>query len=81
MLLNNEWVTNVIKEEIKKYLEANENEHTTTQKTKEHCESSSERKVHSITGLLQEARKNSSNLNISHKHQKLIKEQKQNESK
>lgn len=29
MLLNNEWVINEIKEEIEKYLEANENEHTT----------------------------------------------------
>ena len=30
-LLNNDWVNNDIKEEIKKYLETNENEHTTTQ--------------------------------------------------
>ena len=30
MLLNNEWVNNEIKEEIQKYLETNENEHTTT---------------------------------------------------
>ena len=28
MLLNNEWVKNEIKEEIKKFLETNENEHT-----------------------------------------------------
>ena len=28
MLLNNEWVINEIKEEIKNYLETNENEHT-----------------------------------------------------
>ena len=32
MLLNNEWVNNEIKKEIKKYLETNENEHTTTPK-------------------------------------------------
>ena len=32
MLFNNEWVKNEIKEEIKKFLETNENEHTTTQK-------------------------------------------------
>ena len=32
MLLNNEWVHNEIKGEIKKYLETNENEHTTTPK-------------------------------------------------
>ena len=31
MLLNNEWVNNEIKEEIKKYQEANENEQKTTQ--------------------------------------------------
>ena len=31
MLLNNEWVNNDIKEEINKYLETNENEHTTAQ--------------------------------------------------
>nr|KAF6450457.1 hypothetical protein HJG59_008351 [Molossus molossus] len=31
MLLNNEWVTKEIKEEIKNFLETNENEHTTTQ--------------------------------------------------
>ena len=31
MLLNNEWVNNDIKEEIKQYLGANENEDTTIQ--------------------------------------------------
>ena len=31
MLLNNEWVKSEIKEEIKKFLETNENELTTTQ--------------------------------------------------
>ena len=31
MLLNNEWVNNEIKEEIKSYLGTNENKHTTTQ--------------------------------------------------
>ena len=42
MLLNNEWVNNEIKEEIKKYLETNENGHTTTQNlwntARESCE-------------------------------------------
>ena len=33
MLLNNEWVNNEVKEEIKKFLETNEyDEHMTTQK-------------------------------------------------
>ena len=31
MLLNNEWVNDEIKEEIKTFLETNENEHTTAQ--------------------------------------------------
>ena len=31
MLLNNQWVTEEIKEEIKKYLETNENENTVIQ--------------------------------------------------
>ena len=31
MLLNNEWVNSEIKEEIKTYLETNENEHITAQ--------------------------------------------------
>ena len=31
MLLNNQWVKNENKEEIKKFLETNENEHTTNQ--------------------------------------------------
>ena len=31
MLLNNEWLKNVIREEIKKFLETNENELTTIQ--------------------------------------------------
>ena len=31
MPLNNEWVNNEIEEEIKKFLETNENEHTMTQ--------------------------------------------------
>ena len=31
MLLNNEWINNEIKEEIKKFLETNENDHTAVQ--------------------------------------------------
>ena len=50
MLLNNEWVNNDIKEEIKQYLGANENEDTTIQ-TVEHGESNPKRETHSITGL------------------------------
>ena len=56
MLLNNECSSNEIKEEIKKYLETNENEHTTTQ-THGYREGSPEREVHSNTGLSKEDRK------------------------
>ena len=56
MLLNNEWVNNEIKEEIKKYLETNENEQANPQ-TYWTQQSSSKREVHSITGLPKEYRK------------------------
>ena len=51
MLLNNEWVNNEIKEEIKKFLDTNENEHTTVPKPMGHSKHSPEREVHSNTGL------------------------------
>ena len=57
MLLNNEWVNNKIKEEIKRYLETNENEDSTIQKSVGHWESNNEREIHSITGLSQKNRK------------------------
>ena len=50
MLLNNEWLKNEIKEEIKKLLETKENEHTTVQNMG-HSEGSPEREIHSNTGL------------------------------
>ena len=58
MLLNNEWA-NKIKEEIKKYLETNESEKTTIQKSVGHKKSSPKRKIHSITGLFQKTKKSS----------------------
>ena len=48
MLLNNEWVKNDIREEIKNFLETHENELTTTQNLPK---GSPEREVHSNTGL------------------------------
>ena len=53
MLLNNEWVNNEIKEEIKRYLETNENGNTTTQSLWD-SESSPKMEICSITGLSQE---------------------------
>ena len=51
MLLNNEWVKNKIKEEIKKFLETNENELNNNPKLMGHSKGSPEREVHSNTGL------------------------------
>ena len=58
MLLNNQWITEEIKEEIKKYLEANDNKDTTL-KTMGCSKSHSKRKVYSNTNLPQETRKSS----------------------
>ena len=55
MLLNNQEITEEIKEEIKKYLETNDNENMTTQNQKQ--QNSSKREVHSNTILPQETRK------------------------
>ena len=57
MLLNDKWVNNEIKEEIKNYLETNKNEHPAYQKPMEHSKRIPEREVHSITGLPNEDRK------------------------
>ena len=59
MLLNNEWITEEIKEEIKKYLETNENKSMTIQNL---C--SSKREVDSNTILPQETRRISNNLTL-----------------
>ena len=48
--MKNEWVKNEIKEEIKKFLETNENEHTTVQ-ILGHSKCIPEREVHSNTRL------------------------------
>ena len=53
MSLNNEWVNNEVKEEVKRYLETNENGNTTTQNLwwNYYSESSSKRDIRSMTGL------------------------------
>ena len=65
MLLNNQWITEEVKEEIKKYLETNDNKNTTIQKPMGHSKSSSKREVYSNTILTQATRK------ISNKQPKL----------
>ena len=52
MLLKNQWVNNEIKEEIKKYLEINDNENTTIQNLQDAAKA-----VHSETGLPQKTNK------------------------
>ena len=59
MLLNNEWINNKIKEEIKRYLETNENENKTIQNVWDIGKESPKREIHSITGLSQKTRKRS----------------------
>ena len=64
MLLNNEWVKNEIREEIKKFLETNENELKTTQNLWD-SNGSPEREFHSNTGLPKKDRNISiNNLNL-----------------
>ena len=53
MLLNNQWITEKIKEEIKKYLEKTDNENNNP-KPMGHSKSSSKREVYSNTILPQE---------------------------
>ena len=55
MLLNNKWVNNEIKKEIKRYIETNKNENNP--KPVGHWESNPKRKIHSITGLSQKNKK------------------------
>ena len=54
-LLNNEWVSNEIKEEIKRYLETNENENTA--QTLRHRESSTKREIQSNNVYLKKQEK------------------------
>ena len=65
MLLKYQWIDNEIKEKIKKYLETNDNENTTLQKSMGYSKSNSWPEVHSHIGLAQKTRK------ISNKQTKL----------
>ena len=51
MLLNDEWVKNEIREEIKHFLETNENELTATQNLWDTAKAVLRGEVHSNTGL------------------------------
>ena len=60
MLLNNQWITEEIKEEIKRYQETSANKNTMIKKPMGYSKSSSKREFYSDTSLLQEIRKISS---------------------
>ena len=68
ILLNNKWINEEIKEEVKRYLETHNNEDTAIQKPMGHRKSSSAREVDSNTILSQERGKNSNNLTLHIKH-------------
>ena len=53
MLLNNQWITEEIKEGIKKYLETSRNEKNDDPKSMGHSKGSSKREVYSDTSLPQ----------------------------
>ena len=58
MFLDNQQVTEEIKKEFKKFLEANDNENTTTQNLWDAAKASPKREVYSNTILPQETVKN-----------------------
>lgn len=57
MLLNNYWVKEEVKEEIKRYIDINKNENMTSPKSFRYSKRGAKRKVHSNIGLSQETRK------------------------
>ena len=59
MLLNNEWVNNKIKEEIKTYLETNENEDMTIQNLWDTGKAILRRKLIALQAYLKKTRKSS----------------------
>lgn len=63
MLLHNEWVKQTIKEEIKKFMETNENEKMIVQNLWDGAKAVLE-EVYSNSGLPQEARKISNNVTL-----------------
>ena len=73
MLLNNQWITEEIKKEIKKTLQTDENESVTIQNLwdKKSC---IKREIYSTTILPQEKRKHSNNQTL---HLKLLQQEKQ----
>ena len=57
MLLNNQWITEEVKEEIKKYLETNDNENTTIQNLWDAAKAVLRRKLTAIRSYLRKQEK------------------------
>ena len=68
MLLNNQWIIEAIKEEMKRYLETNDNEDTIIQNPQDIAKAVPTGKVIAIQSYLGERRKNSNNLTSHLKH-------------
>ena len=64
MPLKNQWVNEEINKEIKNYLETNDNEDTTSQKSMGCCESSAQREIYSNPGLSPKRRSQIDNLTL-----------------
>lgn len=64
MRINHDWVNQEIKEEIKKYIETNDNESTTVQNLWDAVKVGSKREVHSNTGLSQQEKSHINNLTL-----------------
>ena len=79
MLLNNQWITEEIKEEIKKYLETNENENTTIQNLWDTAKAVLRRKFIVLQAYLRK-QENSQRNNLTLHLKELVKEE-QNQSK
>ena len=62
MLLKNQWVNEEIKKEIKKYLETNDNEDTTTQNLWDAAKAVLRRKFIAIEAFLKKKKKKKKNL-------------------
>ena len=57
MLLNNQWIIEEIKKEIKRYIETNDNEHTTTQNLWDTAKAVLRRKFMAIQAYLRKQEK------------------------
>ena len=75
MVLNNEWVNNEMKEEIKKFLEMNENKHSTVQNFRDTAKAVLRRKFIAIQAYIKNKNKKFQINNLTLHLQKLEEQQ------